>query len=98
MACSPSQATFLKETRSHRSNKGFAFAGSAGLGVRFDPDPHLGISLQTDAYAFEEDAYYGNYNIGIVATQLGIQYIFQGRRTGAARELAPTRGFEPRTR
>jgi hypothetical protein len=50
--------------------------GSAGLGVRFYPDPHLGISLQTDAYAFEENAYYGNYNIGIVSTQLGIQYIF----------------------
>ncbi len=50
--------------------------GSAGLGVRFYPSPHLGISLQTDAYAFEEDAYYGTYDIGIVATQLGIQYIF----------------------
>lgn len=50
--------------------------GSAGLGVRFYPNPHLGISLQTDAYAFEEDAYYGTYDIGIVATQLGIQYIF----------------------
>lgn len=51
--------------------------GSAGLGVRFYPNPHLGISLQTDAYAFEEDAYYGGtYDIGIVATQLGIQYIF----------------------
>lgn len=50
--------------------------GSAGLGVRFYPNPHLGISLQTDAYAFEEDAYYGTYDIAIVATQMGIQYIF----------------------
>ena len=45
--------------------------GSAGIGVRFFPTPHLGISLQTDAYAYEEDAYYGNYDLGIAATQLG---------------------------
>ena len=50
--------------------------GSAGIGVRFFPTPHLGISLQTDAYAYEEDAYYGSYDLGVVATQLGIQYVF----------------------
>lgn len=50
--------------------------GSAGLGVRFYPTSRLGISLQTDAYAYEEDAGYGTYDIGVVATQLGIQYIF----------------------
>lgn len=50
--------------------------GSAGIGVRFYPTPHLGISLQTDAFAYEEDSYYGSYDLGIAATQLGIQYIF----------------------
>lgn len=50
--------------------------GSAGLGVRFYPSPHLGISLQTDAFAYEEDTYYKSYDLGIVETQLGIQYIF----------------------
>ena len=50
--------------------------GSAGLGVRFYPTPHLGISLQTDAFAYEEDTYYKSYDLGIVETQLGVQYIF----------------------
>jgi hypothetical protein len=50
--------------------------GSAGLGVRFFPNPHLGISLQTDAFAYEEDSYYKTYDLGIVETQLAIQYIF----------------------
>lgn len=50
--------------------------GSAGLGVRYYPTPHLGISLQTDAYAYEEDAGFGTYDVGVVATQLGFQYLF----------------------
>jgi len=50
--------------------------GSAGIGVRFYPTPHLGISLQTDAFAYEEDTYYKSYDLGIAETQLGIQYIF----------------------
>jgi hypothetical protein len=50
--------------------------GSAGIGVRYYPTPRLGISLQTDAYAYEEDTGWGTYDLGVVATQLGIQYIF----------------------
>lgn len=50
--------------------------GSAGLGVRYYPTPHLGISLQTDAYAYEEDSGWDTYDVGVVATQLGFQYIF----------------------
>jgi hypothetical protein len=50
--------------------------GSAGLGVRFYPNPHLGISLQTDAFAYQEDTYYKTYDLGVAETQLGIQYIF----------------------
>ena len=46
--------------------------GSAGIGVRFYPTSHLGISLQTDAYVFEED----DYNPGFGSTQLAIHYLF----------------------
>ena len=41
-----------------------------------NPTPHYGISLQTDAYAYEEDAGWSTYDVGVVATQLGFQYIF----------------------
>jgi hypothetical protein len=52
-------------------------AGSAGIGVRFYPTSNLGISLQTDAYAYEEDDFGGRtYDIGVVATQISINYIF----------------------
>jgi len=50
--------------------------GSAGIGVRFYPTTNLAISLQTDAYAFEDDDESQTYDIGIGATQLGIQYLF----------------------
>lgn len=50
--------------------------GSAGIGVRFYPTSRLGISLQTDAYAYQEDAYNRTYDLGVVATQLGVSYIF----------------------
>lgn len=51
--------------------------GSAGVGVRFFPNSHLGISLQTDAYAYEEDGSFGDsYDVGIVTTQIGLQYLF----------------------
>lgn len=46
--------------------------GSAGLGVRFYPTSHLGISIQTDAYVFEEH----NYNPSFGATQLAVHYQF----------------------
>jgi len=51
--------------------------GSAGVGVRFFPSSHLGISLQTDAYAYQADGPFGgSYDIGITTTQLGLQYLF----------------------
>lgn len=51
--------------------------GSAGLGVRFYPTPHLAISLQTDAYAWEEEDFLDrNYDLAVGATQLGVHYIF----------------------
>jgi hypothetical protein len=46
--------------------------GSAGLGVRFYPTPSLGISVQTDAYVFEEF----DYNPSFGATQLAIHWLF----------------------
>jgi len=50
-------------------------AGSAGMGVRFYPTPHLGIAIQTDAYAWEESAN-GTRDVGIAATQLTVHYLF----------------------
>jgi len=51
-------------------------AGSAGIGVRFYPNANLGISLQTDAYAYEEDTYYKTYDVAIAATQVAVHYVF----------------------
>jgi hypothetical protein len=51
-------------------------AGSAGIGVRFYPTPHLGISLQVDAYAWREEGYYDTYTVGVSTTQLGVHYLF----------------------
>lgn len=52
-------------------------AGSAGIGVRFYPTPHLGLSLQTDAFAWEEDNGFGNdADFSVVATQFGVHYLF----------------------
>jgi len=50
--------------------------GSAGIGLRFYPSPHLGISLQMDAYAYEEDDFGDTYDLGVTTTQLGIHYLF----------------------
>lgn len=50
--------------------------GSAGLGVRFYPNPHFGISLQIDAYAYEEDVFGDTYDIGVVTTQAAVHYLF----------------------
>jgi OmpA-OmpF porin, OOP family len=49
---------------------------SAGLGVRFYPTPHFGISLQTDAYAYEEDDFGATYDLGVATTQLAFHYLF----------------------
>ena len=46
--------------------------GSAGFGARFYPTSHLGFSVQTDAYVFEEH----NFNPSFVTTQLAVQYLF----------------------
>ena len=50
--------------------------GSAGIGVRFYPTPHLGIAVQTDAYAYEDDSFDGKRDIAIAATQFAIHYQF----------------------
>jgi hypothetical protein len=50
--------------------------GSAGIGVRFYPTPHLGLAVETDAYAWEEDGFGSTRDLGIAATQLAIHYIF----------------------
>ena len=57
--------------------------GSAGVGVRFYPQPHWSISLQTDVYAYEEDDYYyddyyynNDYTLSVGVTQIGVQYLF----------------------
>lgn len=51
-------------------------AGSAGIGVRFYPTPHLGLAIQTDAYAWEEEGFYGVYDVSIAGTQFSIHYLF----------------------
>jgi hypothetical protein len=50
--------------------------GSAGLGARYYPSPHFGISLQIDAYAYEEDIFGEKYDIGVVTTQAAFHYLF----------------------
>ena len=47
-----------------------------GLGGAVAPDQMVGLSLQTDAYAYEETDLGPTYNIGAVTTQLGFQYLF----------------------
>jgi hypothetical protein len=49
--------------------------GSAGIGVRYYPTPHLGLSFAIDAYAWEENVN-GNRDVGISTTQLLVQYQF----------------------
>jgi Outer membrane protein beta-barrel domain len=49
---------------------------SGGIGVRFYPTPHLGISLQTDAYVYEENDFYDTYDVGVAATELAVHYLF----------------------
>ena len=50
--------------------------GSAGIGIRFYPTTNLAISLQVDAYAWEEDALGTTLDLAASASQIGIQYIF----------------------
>lgn len=50
--------------------------GSAGIGVRYYATPHLGLAIETDAYAWEEDGFGSNRDLGIAATQLAVHYIF----------------------
>jgi hypothetical protein len=51
-------------------------AGSAGIGLRFYPTPHLGISVQADAYAWQEEDFYDTYDVGVRTVQLGVHYLF----------------------
>jgi len=51
--------------------------GSAGIGVRYYPTANIGISLQTDAFVWEEDGLNGNnYDPAVGITQVGVQYLF----------------------
>ncbi|HEX7374572.1 MAG TPA: porin family protein [Steroidobacteraceae bacterium] len=50
--------------------------GSAGIGVRYYPTSHLGLAVETDAYAWEEDGFGSNRDLGVAATQLAVHYIF----------------------
>jgi len=50
--------------------------GSAGIGIRFYPTTNLAISLQVDAYAWEENNIYTALDLAASASQIGIQYIF----------------------
>jgi hypothetical protein len=50
--------------------------GSAGIGVRYYPTSHLGLAIETDAYAWEEDGFGSNRDLGIAATQFAVHYIF----------------------
>jgi hypothetical protein len=50
--------------------------GSAGLGVKFTPIKQMSIAFQIDAYAYEEDSFSQTYDVGVVTTQLAIQYNF----------------------
>ena len=51
-------------------------AGSVGIGIRFSPTENIGISFQVDAYAYEETDFTGDYDVGIVTSQAGFQYLF----------------------
>lgn len=51
--------------------------GSAGIGVRYFPKPNLGISIQVDAWAYEDDSLGSQeFDVGVAATQVGISYLF----------------------
>jgi hypothetical protein len=50
--------------------------GSAGIGVRWYPIPHLGLSLQIDAWAWEEDEGFSTYDFAVGSTQFAIHYLF----------------------
>jgi Outer membrane protein beta-barrel domain len=50
--------------------------GSAGIGVRYYPTVHLGLSVQTDAYVFEEDDFGSSHDPSYGATQFGVHYLF----------------------
>ena len=51
-------------------------AGSAGIGVRWYPIPNLGLSLQVDAWAWEEDDGFDTYDFSVASSQLAIHYLF----------------------
>jgi len=51
-------------------------AGSAGIGVRWYSITHLGLSLQIDAWAWEEDVDFDTYDLAVGATQFAVHYLF----------------------
>ena len=54
--------------------------GSAGIGVRWYPITNLGLSLQVDAYAWEDDSFEDiggpSYDLAIGTTQLAVHWLF----------------------
>jgi hypothetical protein len=55
-------------------------AGSAGLGVRWYPITNLGLSLQVDAYVWEDDSLsvFGGpaYDLAVGTTQFAVHWLF----------------------
>jgi hypothetical protein len=51
-------------------------AGSAGFGVAYNFTEGLALALQVDAYAWQEDGYYKDYDFSITTAQLALRYVF----------------------
>ena len=51
-------------------------AGSAGLGIQYGATENFVIGLQVDAYAYEEDGGFQDYDISVTTAQLVAKYIF----------------------
>jgi hypothetical protein len=51
-------------------------AGSAGLGVSYNATEHLSFAFQADAYAWEDDEGFDDYDVAITTAQLVARYTF----------------------
>lgn len=51
-------------------------AVSAGIGVRFNFSPNMGIAIQTDAHVWEDDSIGTSYDLSVGGTQVTFQYTF----------------------
>jgi hypothetical protein len=50
--------------------------GSAGIGVRWYPIANLGLSLQVDVWAWEDDNGFTTSDVGVASTQLAAHWLF----------------------